>query len=60
MGVMMRLRTLLQFTGLQIAGGAAASWPLSSRAENFPSKSISLVVPYPAGGPTDTLTRIVG
>ena len=51
----MRRRTLLQF-----AGGAAAGWPLSALAETFPSRSISLVVPYPAGGPTDTLTRIMG
>ena len=51
----MRRRTLLQ-----IAGIAAVAGPASSRAESFPSKSISLVVPYPAGGPTDTLTRILG
>jgi tripartite-type tricarboxylate transporter receptor subunit TctC len=59
MGVTMRRRTLLQFSGLQFAGSAAAGWPLSARAESFPNKSISLVVPYPAGGPTDTLTRIL-
>jgi len=57
MGVTMRRRTLLQFSGLQFAGGAAAGWPLLARAETFPTRSISLVVPYPAGGPTDTLTR---
>jgi tripartite-type tricarboxylate transporter receptor subunit TctC len=50
----MRRRTLLQ-----IAGGAAAIAPLLARAQTFPSRSVSLVVPYPAGGPTDTLTRIL-
>lgn len=28
-------------------------------AQPWPSKSITLVVPFPAGGPTDTLTRIL-
>ena len=31
----------------------------SARADNFPSRTISIVVPYPAGGPTDTLARIL-
>ncbi len=52
----MRRRTLLQCAGSVAAG----CWPVSSLAESFPSKTISLVVPYPAGGPTDTLTRIMG
>jgi tripartite-type tricarboxylate transporter receptor subunit TctC len=28
--------------------------------QNFPSRSISLIVPFAAGGPTDTVARIVG
>jgi tripartite-type tricarboxylate transporter receptor subunit TctC len=29
-------------------------------AEQYPSRAIMLVVPFPAGGPTDTLARILG
>jgi len=34
------------------------SWAFA-QADNFPSKSIRLVVPYPPGGGTDTLMRII-
>ncbi len=32
----------------------------SAAAETFPSRPITVVVPFPAGGPTDTLGRIIG
>src|SRR5579871_4565956 len=32
---------------------------LSARADNYPSHVITIVVPYPAGGPTDTIARIL-
>lgn len=38
---------------LSIAGGAAM-------AQSWPSKSISLIVPFPSGGTTDVLARAVG
>jgi len=44
---------------LATLGGAAAAWPLAARAEAYPSRPITIVVPYPAGGPTDTLARIL-
>jgi tripartite-type tricarboxylate transporter receptor subunit TctC len=28
-------------------------------AETYPSRPITIIVPYPAGGPTDTLARIL-
>jgi tripartite-type tricarboxylate transporter receptor subunit TctC len=40
-------------------GGAAVAWPLAARAQAYPSRPITIVVPYPAGGPTDTLARIL-
>lgn len=40
-----------------IAGAVAA--PSLVRAQTFPTRPISLVVPYPAGGPTDAIARFV-
>ena len=31
-----------------------------SRAQNYPTKVITMVVPFTAGGPTDTLARLIG
>src|SRR5260370_36825377 len=44
---------------IRLAGLAAAAAPLAARAQSYPAKALSIVVPYPAGGPTDTLTRIL-
>lgn len=30
-----------------------------SRAESFPAKPITLIIPYPAGGPTDVVVRVL-
>ncbi len=32
---------------------------VNAAADTFPSRPISIVVPFPAGGPTDTLGRIL-
>jgi tripartite-type tricarboxylate transporter receptor subunit TctC len=40
-------------------GTVAAAWPVSSHAETFPSRPITLIVPFAAGGPTDVLARIL-
>lgn len=42
--------------GLMLACGLAAG---SAGAQTYPSKQITLVVPFSAGGPTDTLARIL-
>lgn len=46
---------------LHVAAGAAALPFLAraARAQAFPSRVITIVVPYPAGGPTDTIARIL-
>jgi len=30
-----------------------------ARADNYPSRTVTIIVPYPAGGPTDQLARVV-
>src|SRR6195952_6156878 len=44
---------------IKAAAGAAAVWPAAVRAQTFPSRSITLIVPFAAGGPTDVLARIL-
>src|SRR5580692_11433370 len=33
---------------------------LSARAEDFPARQIRLIVPFPAGGPSDIIARVIG
>jgi tripartite-type tricarboxylate transporter receptor subunit TctC len=43
-----------------VAGAAAVALaPRVARAQTFPTRPITIVVPFPAGGPTDTLGRIL-
>jgi tripartite-type tricarboxylate transporter receptor subunit TctC len=46
---------------MRLAAGAAAlpAAPYLAAAEIYPSRPVTLVVPFPAGGPTDTLSRIL-
>src|SRR5580692_3174008 len=34
--------------------------PTLAAAEDFPNKSIRLIVPFPAGGPNDIIARVIG
>jgi tripartite-type tricarboxylate transporter receptor subunit TctC len=53
----MTFRSLvLALSSLLVVGGAVAQ----ERAESFPSRSIKIVVPFPAGGPSDVLARMIG
>ncbi len=40
--------------------GLALLLPAAGAAEDFPSKPIRLIVPFPAGGPNDIIARVVG
>jgi tripartite-type tricarboxylate transporter receptor subunit TctC len=44
---------------LAVAATLLAAGAFAARADNYPSRVITLVVPYPAGGPTDTIARIL-
>jgi tripartite-type tricarboxylate transporter receptor subunit TctC len=38
---------------------AGLAWAGAAQAEVYPSHPLALIVPFPAGGPTDTLARII-
>ena len=51
----MRIPAILAL-GAPIALGA---WPAAAQAQDYPTRSITVVVPFPAGGPSDVVARIV-
>jgi tripartite-type tricarboxylate transporter receptor subunit TctC len=52
----LRRRTFL----LSLAAGAAALVSRNAWAQTYPARPVTMVVPFPAGGPTDTVARIFG
>ena len=46
---------------LHLAAGAIALPAVSriARAQTYPTRPVTLIVPWPAGGPSDTIARII-
>jgi len=54
------MRSWLGLSGLSvIAALASAGLAHEAQAENYPARTITVVVPFPAGGPSDVIARIV-
>ncbi len=49
----MKASLRLAFAALLVASGSGVS------AQDYPSRTVTIVVPYPAGGPTDQLARVL-
>lgn len=50
---------ILKTFGARALLACAVALPLAAVAQNYPTKPVSLVVPYPAGGATDVIARMV-
>lgn len=49
-----------RFAALLLAAAAFSAAPFTHAQQPYPSKPIHFVVPYPAGGPLDTVARLLG
>jgi len=49
----MRMAALCALLGAALLGGTAS-------AQHYPSKPVHIIVPFPAGGPTDVVARLIG
>src|SRR5260221_5608391 len=59
----MRMASRILIATVAIAltlGPARAQATLEADAKGYPNRSIRIIVPFPPGGPTDTITPLVG
>jgi tripartite-type tricarboxylate transporter receptor subunit TctC len=50
----------VKFIAKLLLAGLSLLLPAAASAQDFPTKPIRLIVPFPAGGPNDIIARIVG
>ena len=50
----------MKLTPVAAAFAVAVGCVAHAQAQTYPSRPITMIVPFPAGGPTDTLARILG
>jgi tripartite-type tricarboxylate transporter receptor subunit TctC len=54
----MRASTILKVSACVVAAGLIAAM-LTAQSDDYPSRAVTVVVPFPAGGPSDVVARIV-
>jgi tripartite-type tricarboxylate transporter receptor subunit TctC len=52
-------RQLIQSISAVVGSVSGLALPIAN-AQSFPSKSLTILVPFPAGGPTDLMARVLG
>jgi tripartite-type tricarboxylate transporter receptor subunit TctC len=50
----------LRLAALAFIAGVSATVPLAAAAQDFPSRAVKIIVPFPPGATVDTVPRIVG
>lgn len=57
----MKMKTKIATTILGLSVAVAGIWfgPAAAQAQDFPTRPITVVVPFPAGGPSDVVARIM-